>query len=56
MGDVEVDRPHMFPCSAVPFALDLHDVAVWHSRSFDDGSGDVLILNRGPEDHFLPWA
>ena len=35
----------MFPCSVVPFALGLHDVAVQHGSLFDEGPGDVPILN-----------
>ena len=46
----------MFPHSAVPFALGLYDIAVWHSSSLDDGPRDILVLDGGTEKHFLPWA
>ena len=55
-GKVKVDWPQVFPCSAVPFALSLYNVTVWHSSSIDDGHRDVLILDWGLEKHFLPWA
>ena len=51
-----MDLLQVFPCSAVPFALGLYNVTVWHGSSIDDGPRDVLILNGGPEKHFLPWA
>ena len=46
----------MFPCSAVSFALGIHNEAMQHGSSFNNGPGDVLILNWRPEEHFLPWA
>ena len=49
-----MDRPHVFPCSVVPFALGLHNVAVQHGSLFNDGPGDVLILNLRPEEYFCP--
>ena len=56
VGDVEVDWPHMFPGSAVPFALGFYDVAAQCGSTFDDGHRDVLILNQRPKEHFLLWA
>ena len=56
VGEVKVDRPHVFPSSVIPFALGLYDVTAWHGSLFDDGTGDVFIFDQRPEEHFLPWA
>ena len=46
----------MFPGLTVIFALGLYDIAVWHVGLIDHGPRDVLIVEWGPEKHFLPWA
>ena len=48
----------MFPCSMVPFALGLYIVTAWCrcSSLVDYGPRDVLVINQGPEEHFLAWC
>ena len=65
-GDVEVDGLHVFPCSAVPFPLGLHNVAVWHGSLFNNGLGMYSSFTRdlkstscpGPRSmrSWVPWA
>ena len=51
-----MDGSDVFPGSVVTFALGLYDVAAWGRSLVDDGSGDVLILCWGQEQHFLAWV
>ena len=51
-----MDRPYVFPASAVLFALGLYDVTVQLSSLADDGPWEVLIICRGPEQHVLAGA
>ena len=55
-GQVEVNWPHMFSCSAVLFTLCLNDVALWHSCLLSDGPGDVFITCWGLEKDFMAWG
>ena len=55
-GQVKVDWPYMFPCSAVLFTLCFNDVAVQHMYLLYDGPRDVLVVCLGLEQDFLAWG
>ena len=54
--DIEVDRPYVFPCPVVSFALGLYDVTVQLSSLVDNSPWNVLVICRRPEYDFLAWA
>ena len=54
--DVKVDWPYMLSSLAVTLALGLHDVTVGLSSLVDNGPWYILIICRGPKQHFLTRA
>ena len=56
LGQVIVNWPHMFPCSALLFVLGFDVVAAQHGCLLNDGPQDVLIICWGLEQDFLAWG
>ena len=54
--DVKLDWPCMLSCAVVMLALGLHDIAVGLSSLVDNGPCYILIICRGPKQHFLTGA
>ena len=54
--DVEVDRPYVFPCAAIAFALGLNDVTVWLGSLVDNGPMGYAHLLRGTGTALLDWS
>ena len=53
---VQVDRLHMFSCSAILLALCFDEIALWCSCLLYDGPRDVFITCWRPEKDFLAWG
>ena len=47
--DIEVDRPYVFPCPMVLFALGIYDVTVQLGSLVNNGLQNVLVICRGLE-------